>query len=53
MSVVAEESEAAGYKVIDLMTALKHPYIYIGLKAVNLNWFESINANSDIKIFLN
>lgn len=53
MSVVAEESEAAGYKVIDLMTAVKHPCIYKGLKAVNLNWFESINANSELKIFLN
>lgn len=53
MSVVAEESDAAGYRVIDLITSLKHPRIYLGLKAVNLNWFESINADTDWKIFLN
>lgn len=53
MSVVAEESTAAGYRVIDLWEALKHPNIYRKLKIVNLNWFESINANSDFKIFLN
>lgn len=53
MSIVAEESNAAGYPVIDLMTALKNLGVYRQLKIVNLNWFESINADSNIKIFFN
>lgn len=53
MRIIAEESKKAGYPVIDLMTAIKRPSIYAGLKIVNLNWFESINASSSVKIFLN
>ena len=53
MRIIDEESVKAGYPVIDLMTAMKRPSVYMGLKIVNLNWFESINASSDAKIFAN
>lgn len=53
MRIIDEESKSAGYPVIDLMTAVKKPSVYVGLKIVNLNWFESINASSGFKIFLN
>lgn len=54
MRIVAEETTAAGYPVIDLMKAVRHPSIYKKLKVVNLNWFESVNkGKKGIRIYLN
>jgi len=54
MRIVAEETTAAGYPVIDLMKAIKHPAIYRQLKVVNLNWFESVNkGKKGVRIYLN
>jgi len=54
MRTVAEETTAAGYPVIDLMKAVKHPSIYKQLKVVNLNWFESVNkGKKGLRMYLN
>lgn len=53
LAAVARQCEAAGYPVADLVTALRRPWLYARLKAVNLNWFENIHADSQARIFLN